>query len=99
MLGNTPLEEEIPRTREDLTFESQLVFSIYDLLPARWDGFSGQYMGKDMSLIPVIIERYSLEDYELSYLWTLIPIIDDFVAQDISKKIKAKSKMKEPISG
>jgi hypothetical protein len=53
MMNSEPLESEIPVSREDLTLETQEVFSIYDKLPARWEGMSGTYLGKDLSLLPV----------------------------------------------
>lgn len=97
MLGSEPIEEELPCEREDLTYDSQLVFNIYDKLPAKWEGFSGQYLGKDLLLLDTLFKHYKFEDYEKNYAWDIIPIIDSYVAEDIAKKIKAKTKSK--ISG
>ena len=97
MLGNEPNLDEVPVDREDLTLDSQLVFQLYDKLPARWEGFSGQYMGKDLSLLPVLFDQFNVDIPTKLYTWELIPFIDNLVAEDISKKIKAKSKVKEGI--
>ena len=95
MMGSEPVEEEIPYNREDLTLDTQLILNIYDKLPARWEGFSGQYMGKDLSLLETLANHYELEKCEFNYAWDIIPIIDSFVAEDIAKKIKTKTKVKD----
>jgi hypothetical protein len=93
MLGNEPLEEEIPYEREDLTLDTQLILSIYDKLPAKWEGFSGQYLGKDLLLLETLFNFYKMEKFEQLYAWEIIPIIDSIVAEDIAKKIKSKGKV------
>lgn len=93
ILNSEPIEEEIPVERGDLTYETQLIFTLYDILPARWEGFSGTYMGKDLSPLNVLIDQYSLSRSEVGYLWTIMPIIDNFVAEDIARKIKTKTKV------
>lgn len=94
MMGNKPLEEEIPIDREDLAVETQMVFNLYDKLPAKWEGMSGSYLGKDLLLLPVLCDIYDTEDYIIKYAWHVIPIIDSYVAEDIAQKIKRKTKGK-----
>jgi len=91
MLKTEPKEDEIPYGREDLSLDTQLVFEIYDKLPAKWEGFSGQYLGKDLLLLDFLTKHYELEKYEINYMWNIIPIIDNYVAQDIARKLKSKS--------
>ena len=95
MLGTTPVPEEMPYGREDLSLDTQLVFHIYDKLPARWEGFSGQYLGKELNLLPILFDQYSFDKATKNYAWEIIPIIDNIVADDIAKKLKAKAKVKE----
>lgn len=97
MLKTEPKEEEIPVDRSDLFEDTQLIFSLYDKLPMKWDGFSGQYLGKDVGLLPVLFKEFNIPKCIRLYCWDIIPIIDNFVAEDIAKKIKAKSK--EKLSG
>lgn len=92
MLGNEPLEEEIPIDREDLMVETQMVFDLYDKLSARWEGMSGSYLGKDLILLPVLFNEFNIEDYIRKYAWHIIPIIDSYVAEDVAEKIKRKTK-------
>ena len=92
MLGTEPKEEEIPIQREDFYLETQIVFDLYDKLPSKWEGFSGHYLGKDLLLLPVLFEEFEIEKYIRKYAWQIIPTIDAYVAEDIAKKIKSKSK-------
>lgn len=99
MMGSEPLEEEIPVDREDLSIETQLVLSVYDKLPSKWEGFSGNYLGKDLMVLPILMDEYKFDKGMRRYAFEIIPIIDSFVAEDIALKIKAKSKVKEDLSG
>lgn len=96
MLGNEPIESQIPMDRSDLLMETQIVFDLYDKLPTRWDGFSGQYLGKDLVLLPVLFKEFDVDDLIRKYAWSIIPFIDSIVGEDIAKKIKSKSKGKTP---
>jgi len=89
-MGSEPVEEEIPYDREDLTLQTQWVFNLYDILPDRWDGGSGMYLGKDLNLLPTLFAEFNAEKADRFYAWKLIPIIDSFVAADVAAKIKAR---------
>ena len=92
LLGSAPKEGEIPVDRNDLFTETQLAFLVYDKLQANWEGMSGHYLGKDLSLLPVLMKHYKFDKSLKNYTWEIIPIIDNIVAKDISDKIKRRSK-------
>jgi hypothetical protein len=92
LLKTEPLEEEIPVGREDLTLDTQFVFNLYDKLPAKWEGFGGTYLGKELILLPVLFKEFDIDKSIQLYCWDLIPFIDYYIAEDIAKKVKAKSK-------
>jgi hypothetical protein len=92
MLGSEPVPEEIPYDRSDLAFETQMVFDLYDKLPSKWEGFSGQYLGKELNILPALFKEYNYPGYLRRYSWDLIPIIDNIMAKDIAKRIKSTSK-------
>ena len=54
--GEDPDPDEMPPTVEDYPLEVQVAFLLHDLLPDRWDGMSGSYMGKDFSSIGTLLE-------------------------------------------
>lgn len=95
MLGSTPNEEEIPVDREDLSWETQMIFFLYDKLPNKWEGFSGSYLGKELTLLPILYDEYDYDPSLRRYGWEIIPLIDNFVAEDVARKLKSKSKGNE----
>lgn len=92
LLGSEPKEEDIPISREDLSSDTQLALFIYDKLQSNWEGMSGHYLGKDLSLMPVLLEHYDFDKPLNDYIWEIIPIIDNIVANDIAEKLKQKRK-------
>tara|TARA_R100000231_G_scaffold131245_1_gene103215 strand:+ start:235 stop:483 length:249 start_codon:yes stop_codon:yes gene_type:complete len=40
----------------------QQAFLIHGLLPDRWEGMSGHYMGKDMSALGSLLDIYEISD-------------------------------------
>ncbi len=90
-MGSKPREEEIPVEREDLAYETQKVFKLYDLLDSNWDTFNGFYMGKDLSLFPILCNELDIDKALRSYALYLIPFIDNIVSNEVSKKVKSKS--------
>ena len=94
MMGSEPLEEEMPLERQDLALETQLVLNMYDKMPAKWEGMSGTYLGKDLLLLPALCKEFKINKYTRRYAWNIIPIIDSYVAEDIAEKMKRKPKGK-----
>ena len=92
LLKNEPIEEEIPVDRGDLKIDTQLAFQVYDKLQAKWEGMSGSYLGKDLSLIPILMDHYKFDKSLKYYVWEIIPIIDNIVAKDISEQQKRSSR-------
>lgn len=92
LLNTEPDPEQLPVEREDLALETQEVFHLYDKLQARWEGMSGQYLGKDLTLLPVLFEEFDIDRATRLYCWDIIPIIDMFIAEDVADKIKAATK-------
>ena len=52
----------MPLQMNDLPIEVQEAFLIHQLLPDRWEGMSGYYMGKDMSAIGTLLDIYDIQD-------------------------------------
>lgn len=92
-LGSEPDEDEIPIEIIDLPLEAQEAWSIFDLLPDRFDSFSGNYYGKDLSNL---INYYQLFDVDNKQVTTLIIRMFDFYeTSEINSKIKNSKKVKK----
>ena len=61
-LGKDPDPDEMPPEVQDFPYEIQEAFLIHALMPDRWDGASGSYMGKDWSALNVLLDIHKIED-------------------------------------
>lgn len=61
-MGWEPREEDIPLDPSDLTMESQQALILLNVLPDKWEGMSGSWMGKDYSGLEAIMNIYEIED-------------------------------------
>ena len=67
-----------------------MAFLLHDLLPDRWDGMNGTYMGKDFSSLGTLLETWNVEDKK-----TCIYFIKHIEARNMQKvNLKAERKRK-----
>lgn len=90
-LGTPPVDEEIPIDREDLFYETRWVLSIYDDMPDKWNTTAGVYMGKDMTILPLLFKLDNTPNYIKRYLLQILPVINKYVTEDINRQIKSKA--------
>lgn len=90
MMKVEPKDEDMPIERADLLPEVQEVLTLYDYLPANWEGFSGTYMGKDLSILPILFNEFETSRGIRQLSFMLIPIIDNYVAKDIKRQQDSK---------
>lgn len=61
-LGQEPNPAEMPPDMGDFPLEVQEAFLIHIMMPDRWDGASGSYMGKDWSPLNDLLDINSILD-------------------------------------
>ena len=61
-LGQEPNPAEMPPDIGDFPLEVQEAFLIHIMMPDRWDGASGSYMGKDWSPLNDLLEINNIQD-------------------------------------
>jgi hypothetical protein len=64
--------------------------AIVQTLPDKWDGTSGSYQGKDLSILPFLMELYQIEN-KLDIV-SLINIIINKSSEITNDKISRQSK-------
>ncbi len=90
-LGKEPLPEEIPSEFEDFPHVVQTAMNIHAILPDKWEGFSGTYMGKDYILLPYLADEvYAVENK--AQLVQFITLIDRIVMTQRTAEQKRKQK-------
>ena len=80
----------MPPTVGDYPYEVQVAFFIHDILPDRWEGMSGHYMGKDMSSLGTLLEVWEVEDRRETLYF--IKHIEARNSRKINKENEQKSK-------
>lgn len=91
-LGSEPIEEEIPLEFQDFPPDVQQALEIFMGLTSTYEGMSGTYMGKDMSLIPFLFEMYDIEDKKAAFL--VIQMANRVSTEVINSKQKSKQDAK-----
>ena len=94
MLGNEPVDSEIPVEFDDFTIEVQQAFNVYRMLRDEWDTMNGNYLGKSLIGIKDVLEATEVEQSEQKFIIMLILMIDNVRSDEINNK----KKMQEPAS-
>jgi hypothetical protein len=89
-MGNEPLEEEIPVEFEDFPTDVQEAFLMYYKLQDQWDGFGGNYLGKNYSGIKDLFEINEIPREDWKTMFDLIELLDHYRAQQIRKTLDQK---------
>ena len=91
-LGEDPDPEKMPPTIENYPHEVQVAFFIHQLLPDRWEGMSGHYMGKDMSSLGTLLDVWNVEDKKTVVYF--IKHIESNQARQINEEAEQRRKAK-----
>ena len=70
----------MPPQPGDYPLEVQVAFLLYDLLPDRWDGMNGTYMGKEYAALGTLLDTWEVEDKK-----TCIYFIKHIEARNMNK--------------
>jgi hypothetical protein len=74
----------------DFPLEVQQAFLVHSVLPDRWDGMSGAYMGKDLSALGDVLSIYEIEDRRtvFFYLSSIIRVSSDSINEEVKRRQK-----------
>lgn len=95
-LGKDPDPKEMPADFNDFPYPVQQAIIIYSILPDNWDGFGGNFLGKDYSILPYLAkEVYIIENHSqlMQYLLIINNIVSNHRAQK-RKQQESKAKRK-----
>ena len=100
-LGEEPDPDKMPPELDVFPYEVQIAFLIHSLMPDRWDGMSGSYMGKDWSCLGSLLDIYEVEDKkEITYFLKAIENENSSVINDkMSKKREAQKRASKANTG
>ena len=89
MQGTEPDPEEMPVEFKDLLEDTQLAFVIYYKLPDKWDGASGTYQGKELSILPYLLDLYEVPN-KIDMVTIILSIIQQhslIINEKMEKKV------------
>lgn len=86
VLGNEPVESEIPVEYEDLFIDVQEALGIYAILRDEWDTMNGIYLGKNYSNITDIFTMYDVPREDWKTVFELLVLIDKHRSEIFRKK-------------
>lgn len=89
MMGNEPVESEIPVEADDLPLELQLAFDIYYMLKDEWDTMGGSYLGKSLIGIKELLDISEVDTADQRYMIFLIKLIDSARSREVNKQLKS----------
>ena len=100
-MGTEPDPEKMPLDSSDFPGEVQVAFFVFGLLPDRWDGMSGTYLGKDWSSFEQIVDIYEIEDKKSTLLFSKMyeNIVVTYKAEEAEKKRKAEQRKSQAAGG
>tara|TARA_Y100001937_G_C7127712_1_gene335656 strand:+ start:1262 stop:1534 length:273 start_codon:yes stop_codon:yes gene_type:complete len=82
----------MPPDRGQFPTEVQEAFMIHDLLPDRWEGMSGSYLGKDWAALSGLLKVYEIEEPKLCVLF--LKNIEAWNQSKINKELQRKQSSK-----
>ena len=88
--GETPDPKKMPPDRSEFPREVQEAFLIHDLLPDRWEGMSGSYLGKDYSALGDILDIYEVGNKKQTVLF--LKHIEARNSNKVNKELERKRK-------
>jgi len=87
-LGEEPDLSKMPPSDSDFPLEVQLAFFIHSVMPDRWEGMSGHYLGKDWSSLEALLNIHEVEDKKTCVYF--LKIIESYNSESINRQIKQK---------
>lgn len=86
-LGSNPIDEEVPVEISDLPTEAVQAWMVYEKLPGDFDSFSGNYLGKHLEHVPVMLDLLDISVDRL-VLFNIINLFDRIEKEEIRAKIE-----------
>ena len=96
-LGKEPDYNKMPIDDKDFPYEVQLAFFIHSLMPDRWEGMSGSYLGKDWGALGALYDIHNIEDKRTVTFF--LKNVDILVTNQINKEVEKQHKQTERKSG
>lgn len=89
MLGEEPVDDNIPVEVDDFPLEVQHAFIVYRMMRDEWDSMTGDYLGKSFIGINDLMDAVDVDIADRKFTTVLVRLIDATRSEEI-KKLKTK---------
>lgn len=86
--GKEPDPDEMPPDDSVFPMEVQQALFLHSLLPEKWDGMSGSYLGRDWSALSVLLDVYEIADRKTVVLF--LKQVEAHHMASVNKELKRK---------
>ena len=93
-LGKEPDPSKIPIDIDNFPYEVHIAFLLHEVLPDRWDGAAGAYLGKDWSSLGALLDSYKIKE-EITSVIYFLKAIDNISSNVINKNLEIDRKKQE----
>ena len=90
--GEEPDANKMPPEMRDFPPEVQMAFHIYSMMPDRFEGMGGSYMGKDWSSLSVLYDIYEIDEKKITTFF--LKCIENEHASQLNEELKRKQDAK-----
>lgn len=81
--------DKIPIEYNDFLTDTKLAMEIVNILPDKWDSMAGASMGKDLSMLPFLLDMYNVSNQPdmLDLILTIISEGTNITNENMRKKV------------
>ena len=96
-MGVEPKEEDIPKDPSTFSLEAQQALIMLNVLPDKWEGMSGTWLGKEYAGLLDIMELYQIENKK--EVFELLKVCEDELGKFYTEKRKQQEQLSKAKKG
>ena len=96
-MGVEPKEEDVPKDPSTFSLEAQQALIMLNVLPDKWEGMSGTWLGKEYAGLLDIMDLYQIEDKK--QVFELLKVCEDELGKFYAEKRKQQEQLSKAKKG
>ena len=96
-MGVEPKEEDVPKDPSTFSLEAQQALIMLNVLPDKWEGMSGSWLGKEYAGLLDIMDLYQIEDKK--QVFELLKVCEDELGKFHAEKRKQQEQLSKAKKG
>ena len=96
-MGVEPKEEDVPKDPSTFSLEAQQALIMLNVLPDKWEGMSGSWLGKEYAGLLDIMNLYQIEDKK--QVFELLKVCEDELGKFYAERRKQQEQLSKAKKG